>query len=205
MDLAGTVPYEQVNGLQNANVNYGGNYIVDGSSRGALSPDVAEKIFNKLNEIANAPSSVISKPKMVMLWEYHDLRKLASIAPDATAYRMRTTNLISPMFGIWEGDSPEAEAEVRKRVKQMRAFSEELLLEGREKHKDETGYGNYGEQVHPNSMSLSAHNISEFGEPNTSVSSEVLFGGNYPRLQQIKKKYDPNVVFGTWYPIAPSN
>jgi hypothetical protein len=142
------VPYEQVNGLQNASVNYGGNCIVDGITRGTLYPDAAEKIFHKLDEIANVPSSIISKPMIVMLWEYHDLRKLASVAPDATAYRMRTTNLISPMFVTWEGDSPEAEAEARERVKQVKVFSEELLLEGREKHKDETGYGNYGEYFH---------------------------------------------------------
>jgi hypothetical protein len=142
------IPYEQVNSLQNASVNYGGNCIVTGLTRDALSPEAAEKIFHKVNEVANVPSSVIGKPVIGMLWEYHDLRKLASVAPDTTAYRMRTTNLISPLFVTWEGDGPEALAEAQERVTRVRIFSEELLLEGRKKEKDETGCGNYGEHVH---------------------------------------------------------
>jgi len=31
-----------------------------------------------------------------------------------------------------------------------------------------------------------------------------LFGSNYPRLQRIKAKYDPNMVFNKWFPIVPA-
>ena len=31
-----------------------------------------------------------------------------------------------------------------------------------------------------------------------------LWGNNYPRLQQIKKEYDPSVVFNRWFPIQPA-
>ena len=31
-----------------------------------------------------------------------------------------------------------------------------------------------------------------------------LFGSNYPRLQTIKAKYDPNLVFNKWFPITPA-
>lgn len=31
-----------------------------------------------------------------------------------------------------------------------------------------------------------------------------LFGSNYPRLQKIKAKYDPGLVFGKWFPIQPA-
>ena len=34
--------------------------------------------------------------------------------------------------------------------------------------------------------------------------SEVNFGSNYKRLQEIKKKYDPDVVFNKWFVIKPS-
>jgi FAD/FMN-containing dehydrogenase len=30
-----------------------------------------------------------------------------------------------------------------------------------------------------------------------------LFGEAYPRLQKIKAKYDPNMVFNKWFPIVP--
>ena len=33
--------------------------------------------------------------------------------------------------------------------------------------------------------------------------AKKVFGSNYPRLQAIKKKYDPDMVFNRWYPIIP--
>lgn len=34
--------------------------------------------------------------------------------------------------------------------------------------------------------------------------AQVYFKKAYPRLQAIKKKYDPEVVFNKWYPIQPA-
>ena len=31
-----------------------------------------------------------------------------------------------------------------------------------------------------------------------------LWGANYPRLQKIKKEYDPGMVFDRWFPIQPA-
>lgn len=32
----------------------------------------------------------------------------------------------------------------------------------------------------------------------------ALFGENYPRLQEIKKKYDPDAIFNKWFVITPA-
>ena len=32
----------------------------------------------------------------------------------------------------------------------------------------------------------------------------VNFGSNYKRLQEIKKKYDPDLVFNKWFVITPA-
>lgn len=34
--------------------------------------------------------------------------------------------------------------------------------------------------------------------------ASVLFGPNYPRLQQLKKQYDPEMLFSRWFPIRPA-
>lgn len=34
--------------------------------------------------------------------------------------------------------------------------------------------------------------------------ARLLFGVNYPKLQQIKKKYDPELVFNKWFNITPA-
>ena len=31
-----------------------------------------------------------------------------------------------------------------------------------------------------------------------------LYGANYKRLKQIKKKYDPELVFNKWFAITPA-
>ena len=34
--------------------------------------------------------------------------------------------------------------------------------------------------------------------------AQALFGTNYPRLQQLKKKYDPEMLFSKWFVIQPA-
>ena len=36
------------------------------------------------------------------------------------------------------------------------------------------------------------------------IKPESLFGENYARLQELKKKYDPDLVFFKWNPIVPA-
>ena len=35
------------------------------------------------------------------------------------------------------------------------------------------------------------------------TNSRALFGRNYPRLQRLKAKYDPDNVFSRWFAITP--
>ena len=40
--------------------------------------------------------------------------------------------------------------------------------------------------------------------PNLKNTPEVLFGDNYAKLQEIKKRYDPDNVFSKWFAITPA-
>jgi FAD/FMN-containing dehydrogenase len=40
--------------------------------------------------------------------------------------------------------------------------------------------------------------------PRSAINAEVLFGGNYPKMQEIKKRYDPDNVFSKWFSITPA-
>lgn len=67
------------------------------------------------------------------------------------------------------------------------------------------GYGNYGERLsQSDDQSESKPLIDGEAPANMKDSSSSAFGPNYPRLQEIKKKYDPENVFNKWFPIVPA-
>lgn len=39
----------------------------------------------------------------------------------------------------------------------------------------------------------------------TDVNARRAFGPNYPRLQQLKRKYDPGMVFNKWFCVKPAD
>jgi FAD/FMN-containing dehydrogenase len=50
----------------------------------------------------------------------------------------------------------------------------------------------------------SEESTSAVGTVSTGAKAEVLFGENYARLQALKKKYDPDLLFSKWSPITPA-
>lgn len=214
-NLATMIPYEKLNAMQNDGIPYGINYHLNGVTRTVVPADVGLAVFNKLIETANAPSSTIatstpslnaahpnsatndivapeakldSEPVMVLLWEYYNLNKQSSIPADATAYRMRVKRPLVTLLITWKGDSVGASKDAKARLTAMKMFCEGAFGSVKAKvEEDDTGYGN-----------------NEIGNPQSSDAAAALYGRNYPRLQEIKKKYDPNMVFKAWYPIRPA-
>lgn len=49
------------------------------------------------------------------------------------------------------------------------------------------------------------HDTHVIGDENAGQSrARALFGKNYGRLQVLKKKYDPSMIFNKWFVITPS-
>lgn len=51
---------------------------------------------------------------------------------------------------------------------------------------------------YPNHSSLAATS------DGTDAVARSAFGSNYPRLQHLKQKYDPNMIFNKWLSVNPS-
>jgi len=147
---AGMIPYEVMNTLQNPMLPYGASYHFTSTVRGnkAVEPQAAQNMFNRMMELANSPKgcATSSPPMVLILWEYLNLKKAASVPADATAFRMRLEYPSLPLLIHWEGDSAEATKDAKERLRQLKRVVEENV-KGTfppENEDSSTGYGNYG-------------------------------------------------------------
>ncbi|KIM25711.1 hypothetical protein M408DRAFT_314992 [Serendipita vermifera MAFF 305830] len=193
---ASMMPYENLNGIHNQAIPYGENCHLNGFTRGTrgVTPEMSETMFKHLMETASAPGPCATDtvaPKMTMLWEFYHLGKVASVAPDATAFRMRIRHSLSAILINWKPETPEASADALERVRTFKRVAEATVketFEGGNKGENDTGYGN-----------------NETANSKTADGARALYAGNYPRLQEIKRTYDPHLMFKSWYPIRPLN
>jgi hypothetical protein len=151
MNGAGMMPYELLNTMQNEMVPAGLNYSFTGSLRGTkpVEPQAAQAMFDRMRQIASTPGdcTVNGDPTILIIWEFHHLKKAASVPADATAFRMREETATLPIVIKWEGDSPEAIKDAEERLRQVKQIVDENLRDSFVGGKSEktTGYGNYGQ------------------------------------------------------------
>ena len=166
--------------------------------------DVAEKAFEALIQYT------AKRPDMNMscMFEYFPLAKICSVANDATAYvRVPYGNVLNIIR--WTEDTEENLKFARDAAKDI----SHIVLKGNIElaAADNTAYGNYGVLV---SVYVYVGLLTFCSDPEISVDdtdgelaidkAQVLFGDNYPRLQELKMKYDPEVLFSKWFAITPA-
>lgn len=131
--------------------------------------------------------------------------KICSVPSDATAYYNRGQRVDVITLVRWDKDAPGKTDEARRIAKLL----VDAIVQNEEKPMDATRvmYGNIGASYYLRSdHGETDRAIILAGEETTAPdAARKLFGGNYPRLQQLKKKYDPDLVFSTWHPITPEN
>lgn len=195
-NLAGMIPYERLNAMQNEAIPYNINCFLNGITRGSLPPSSAAAIFSQMMALANAPSQYRAinpttkeeEPNtlaIVILWEFWNLKKQSTPSPDATAYRMRVPYPVAPMGVFWSSDDSKAGQEAKERLKALKMFCDNELR---------PTFGTSGPSV----------NGTGYGNAEMVSGAKSLYADNYPRLQSIKAKYDPNLMFKAWYPIQPA-
>ncbi|KAH9850079.1 FAD-binding domain-containing protein [Lenzites betulinus] len=181
-DLAKEIPYEKVNSLQNEIAAPGQNVYL----RGAVAP---EPIPHALLQTALGRVAALSAPDgytIGLLLEYFPLGVANAVPDDATALpRALAPNVLAAVYAREDG------ADV---LAYIRDAARELTGVFAEASGGAMGYGNYS----PDSEALPTEGAVPANK------AKELFGANYPRLQEIKKKYDPELVFRKWFNITPA-
>ncbi|KAI9001297.1 FAD-binding domain-containing protein [Trametes punicea] len=154
--------------------------------KGAFAPEafpraLLPQVFQRVVELSSSPDYIVA-----LLMEYVPLHAVNAVPDDATAYRRGlTSNVLCAVYAKRDGE--DALAYARDAARELTA-----LFAGRSE--DNLGYGNYS----PDSDALPTGGTVPVDK------AKVLFGSNYPRLQQIKRKYDPDMLFRKWFAITPA-
>ncbi|KAF9459412.1 hypothetical protein BDZ94DRAFT_1268376 [Collybia nuda] len=183
-DTTAEVPYEQVNGLQNERTKHGSCVYLKGlAHRKPHFPSIS-KVFDKVIDMAKN-----TQIQATIIYEYFPLGKIRSIPNGTTAFRRDPTNAV--LISItWEKNLVENNEKAR-------AFAHEFaaIISGGQTEvsaSEGLGYSNYDPGAAVGEKD---------GVPDK---AKLVFVENYPKLQQIKKRYDPENMFNKWFPITPA-
>jgi Berberine and berberine like len=164
--------------------------------------EVAQKVFKTLIELTeNRPGFVMS-----CSFEYTSLAKICSVANDATpCTRLPYPNVMTTIR--WPENTEENLKFARDASRQLIDIVVKANVELTSA--ENTTYGNYGAffrnfakiaRLRRSDPEMAVDNSdSEKNHKPRFMSSE-----NYPRLQALKKKYDPEIIFSKWFAITPA-
>lgn len=144
---------------------------------------MTREIFDRIVELSDP-----ARPFRVSLcFEYMSQDKVNSVPSDETAYARNRPGLGNGIAFInWNGRKPELEGEARHILEEVTGMV----------HVNGLRYGNYGADTEASKDSDRRKRAQE------------LYRENYPRLQELKRQYDPEMIFDKWFvihPAAPTN
>lgn len=148
-----------------------------------IDADILKGLAEELGAFLEKHGAAAASSKAVL--EVRSHAKSSSVPVSATALAGRHRALALILEAQYEDSLPDA---------LMRQEVQGMILNVREKVKAKN------EAAHrPDSGVFINANISSGTDKVTS-----MFGENLPKLRELKRKYDPNMVFNKWYPIEPA-
>ncbi|KAL5487872.1 hypothetical protein ACEPAI_5980 [Sanghuangporus weigelae] len=179
LDHTAEIPYENLNAMLNQTAFPGQCVYMKGVTFSSLKPNDAETLLGKVTELN--PDGTC---QMATILEYFSLGKINTISNNAMAMNNRSFQNNALTSCRWDSNTPENQEIGKKKV---RATAELVTSFANDSDAaDKRAYGNYAD---------------EMVSPDRTA---VLFGDNYPRLQELKRTYDPELLFKSWFPIVPA-
>lgn len=173
------IPYTEVSNLANAFNELPGSKSMVGAHVDAFGLPQVQKSWDTWNEI------VKKAPFSAVMYEFYPYRTVAKVPIEQAAFAQRHEFMTVLCILIWTDDSftPNARDELLRLKSVVSGSSSKEAQES-------LGYVNYADP------------FSTLNE--TDEYAKKLFGPNYSRLQAVKKKYDPDMVFNKWFAIQPA-
>ncbi|KAG8954896.1 hypothetical protein FRC04_010380 [Tulasnella sp. 424] len=175
------VPWSEVCNLANAMNTLPGGKVTAGAHIDNFDTLQVQESWNAWFKITE------KAPFSLLVYEFYPNKKAAELPIDSAAFAQRQPfiNVFCGALGMDESNESTARArdEVLNLKRVVSASSSDAAQES-------LGYLNYGDP-------FSTQN-------ETDKYTRQIFGSNYSRLQEVKRKYDPDVVFDRWFAIRPA-
>ncbi|THD00293.1 hypothetical protein EYZ11_000186 [Aspergillus tanneri] len=170
------IPYSQVNSLQNPMATYGDRKTFKGVFfRTPLDARFLRSVLDEMNAKNDEHPDLIP----ALLLEWYDMRRTCDVPLQATAFANRSATQNGLLTLRWT--SEEMDAVYRQWARDIQSrFQQEFDRSGPEE--DVPQYINYA-------------------EPGDVVVKNI-YGGNLPRLREVKKRYDSRNIFHKMHPIV---
>ncbi|KXN87663.1 hypothetical protein AN958_08300 [Leucoagaricus sp. SymC.cos] len=205
-DKAKEIPYEVLNSLMNPMALHGNGVYWKGVAHNGPALEPMTKAYEKVLDIARGGKFIANA-----IYEWIPLKKINSVPASATAYR-RIPNPNCLVIIGWPGSTHSAE-----KVDEARPLAHAIagcVAGGEDNLRDvkSHGYTNYGRSPGISQMGSTVNLLIQSIDPEGILGLKdevkdkagVAFGDNYPLLQKIKKKHDPDNIFNRWFAITPA-
>ncbi|KIO21665.1 hypothetical protein M407DRAFT_28732 [Tulasnella calospora MUT 4182] len=179
------LPYVKLNALQNEASAHGGRKYIKGlTTRSRTSVEAIQAVLQAQDEV------IRSNPALVhcgVIFDYSPKQAVVAVPLEATAYAGRGTGAEGIIFQFFT--DPTLDDSVQSQVRAWAQIVSEKTPVAFKAGKGGESYGVGYTNFDPDAAGSDAARV---------------FGPNYKRLREVKRKYDPENVWNRWYPIEPA-